>query len=36
MSSFENPPEEIKIGMLMGKIGRLHATRADQVGKRFC
>ena len=35
MSSFENPPEEIKIGMLMGKIGRLHATRADQVVKRI-
>jgi DNA-binding MarR family transcriptional regulator len=35
MDEFNNRSNEIKIGMLMGKIGRLHSTRADKFMERI-
>jgi DNA-binding MarR family transcriptional regulator len=35
MDNFKNDPKEIKFGMLVGNIGRLHATLADQYMERI-
>lgn len=35
MDNFKNDPKEIKFGMLIGNIGRLHATLADQYMERI-
>ena len=35
MDKFKNDPKEIKFGMLVGNIGRLHATLADQYMERI-
>lgn len=35
MDNFKNDPKEIKFGMLVGNIGRLHATLADQYMDRI-
>jgi DNA-binding MarR family transcriptional regulator len=35
MDNFKTDPKEIKFGMLVGNIGRLHATLADQYMERI-
>ncbi len=35
MDAFKNNPEEVKPGMLLANIGRLHAKRADRFMERF-
>ena len=35
MKAIENNPDEIKFGMLMANIGRLHAKQADRFMERF-
>ncbi len=35
MVAYKNNPEEVKLGMLLANIGRLHAKRADRFMERF-
>ncbi len=35
MDAFKNTPEEVKLGMLLANIGRLHGKQADRFMERF-